>query len=152
MNRLLATALFVTPFLILPSRGIADPIRNLVVFGDGFSTNICTDVAEIWVESLAATLGADLYNYASAGATTSDIQEQINSMTSTNSTLYVVWAGANDLRSIPSGVDPADSIAVAVSNVLTAVRTLVDGHGARKVVVPNVPNLGIVPEVFGTDE
>jgi len=151
MNKqLLPTALFLLAFLSLPSRGIADSIQNLVVFGDGFSTHVSPDVTEVWVESLAAALGADLYNYASTGATTTHIQEQMDSMSTVGngSTLYIVWAVANDLRGILDGTSPDGAPGDAASNVGVAIQSLVDTHRARKVVVPNVPNLGVVPGVY----
>jgi len=57
--------------------------------------------------------------------------------------LYVVWAGANDYLSV---VD-LDPISV-VGNVIGAVQTLYD-KGARNFIVPNLPDLGLVPRNRG---
>jgi outer membrane lipase/esterase len=58
--------------------------------------------------------------------------------------LYTVWAGANDLFSI---TDPATAPAViggAVTAHITAIATL-QGAGARYVLVPALPDLGLTP-------
>ncbi len=52
--------------------------------------------------------------------------------------LYFVWGGANDLR---GGV----SIATAIGNLSTIVSTL-HTLGARKFLLPNLPDLGLTPE------
>jgi outer membrane lipase/esterase len=65
--------------------------------------------------------------------------------------LYVVFAGSNDLADALTAFvflhqDPTPTIAKAVQgikNVITAFETA----GARTVLVPNMPNLGVVPSV-----
>jgi phospholipase/lecithinase/hemolysin len=53
--------------------------------------------------------------------------------------LYVVWAGANDYLSVVD-LDPTS----VVGNLVGAVQTLYD-KGARNFLVPNLPDLGLVP-------
>jgi len=65
--------------------------------------------------------------------------------------LYVVFSGSNDLSDALTALvflhqDPTATIAKAVQgikNVITAFETA----GARTVLVPNIPNLGVVPSV-----
>lgn len=57
--------------------------------------------------------------------------------------LYVVWAGANDYLSVIN-LDPIS----VVANVIGAVETLYD-KGARNFIVPNLPDLGLIPRNLG---
>ncbi len=57
--------------------------------------------------------------------------------------LYFIWAGANDLNQIGTS-DPVATINTAVSNIATAVTSLVQS-GAKNIVVVQTPNLGRVP-------
>jgi phospholipase/lecithinase/hemolysin len=62
--------------------------------------------------------------------------------------LYVLWAGANDLFNLPS--DPSDTEAIgqflanSVQNIATAI-TQLTARGAQAFVIPNLPNLGLLP-------
>jgi cholinesterase len=61
--------------------------------------------------------------------------------------LYVVWGGANDFLGASSLGDPAVAqsiIADAVANLAQSV-TLLYAHGARHFLVPNLPDLGLIP-------
>jgi len=61
--------------------------------------------------------------------------------------LYLVWAGANDVRA--ALFDPANAgsiIATGVGNMQTMLTDLVTA-GAQHILVPNVPDLGLIPEV-----
>jgi outer membrane lipase/esterase len=62
-------------------------------------------------------------------------------------TLYVVFSGSNDIADILARrLDPATTIATTVNgirDVILAFRSV----GARHILVPNVPNLGVVPSV-----
>lgn len=55
--------------------------------------------------------------------------------------LYTVWGGANDLRANPT----IGSITTAVNNLSTIVSGL-HALGARKFLLPNLPDLGLTPE------
>jgi phospholipase/lecithinase/hemolysin len=59
--------------------------------------------------------------------------------------LYVVWAGANDFLTLPQDpVAAIQSVLASVGNVTKAVSTLAK-LGAKTIVVPNLPNLGVTP-------
>jgi len=115
----------------------------------------------IWVEDLAPTLGLTFNpanDFALGGSTTGTqntgnipgvpplpaLQQQIDSFTSTNlkadpNALYVVYAGANDYL----GAGTTD-VKTVVNNLTTAVTKLA-AVGARNFMVPNLPNLGVLP-------
>lgn len=116
----------------------------------------------VWVEFLAAELGVPVQDYALGGALTGranlfddpgipaefpglldeiDMFLALNGGVADPRALYVVWAGANDFFLAPA---PA-TIAPAVTNLVTAVRTLAD-RGARHIVVPTMPDLGLTPD------
>lgn len=58
--------------------------------------------------------------------------------------LYTVWGGANDLFFVAGG-GPPSSIATAVASQIGVVATLTNA-GARYVLVPTVPDLGLTPQ------
>ncbi len=58
--------------------------------------------------------------------------------------LYILWAGSNDLLTPAAGLTPEAAVVQAVSNLVQAVAVL-QQHGARRIVVSSVPNLGITP-------
>lgn len=116
----------------------------------------------VWVELLAAELGVPLQDYAFGGALTGrtnlfddpgipaefpglldeiDLFLSLNGGVADPGALYVVWAGANDFFLAPA---PA-TIGPAVRNLMTAVRTLTH-RGARHIVVPTMPDLGLTPD------
>ena len=119
----------------------------------------------VWVETLAPQLALTFdpnLNFAVGGATTGIIntsnnllpegtppfliglQTQINEFIAETPTtdpdaLYVVWAGANDYL----GGENLD-VQSTVDNLLGAVNKLAD-TGAKNFVLPNLPDLGIIP-------
>ena len=120
------------------------------------------------VEQLATKLGLPLADFAFAGAT-SGIGNEFDGGTQTSpghyglpgmayevastiagikaspftpSSLFVVWGGANDL--LANG-----SPAVAAQDIDTIVGTL-EAAGARHILVPGVPDLGLTPDFLGT--
>lgn len=116
----------------------------------------------VWVEFLANELGVPVQDYALGGALTGrvnlfddpgipaefpgvldeiDIFLALNGGIADPHALYVVWAGANDFFVAPAPT----TIAPAVANLLSAVRTLAD-RGARHIVVPTMPDLGLTPD------
>ncbi len=134
---------------------------------------------DIWADYLMDDLGfepAQVQNFALGGATTgrdNGLDPLISSLTGTSvnlpglldqvdsylsalgdgpanpDSLYVVWAGANDLFNLPS--DPAavpGFLAQAVENIATAIGTLA-AAGADTFLVPNLPNLGLTPRALG---
>lgn len=62
--------------------------------------------------------------------------------------LFMVWAGANDLRdyleTATPASDPSATFASILGNLGQAVTTLY-GLGARNFLLPNIPNLGLTP-------
>lgn len=134
---------------------------------------------DIWVDYLTNDLGfeaSQVQNFAVGGATTgrdNGLDPLIGLLTGTEQnlpglldevdsylgalgsapanpdSLYVVWAGANDLFDLPS--DPAAIpafLANAVQNVATTITTLAQ-RGADTFLVPNLPNLGLTPRAMG---
>lgn len=115
----------------------------------------------IWVEYLAPTLGLtqnSANNFALGGSTTGTInsgnipgvpplpglQQQIDGFTATTLTadpnaLYIIYAGANDYL----GTGTRD--VTSVVNNLTRAVTKLAAVGARNFMVPNLPNLGVLP-------
>jgi phospholipase/lecithinase/hemolysin len=71
--------------------------------------------------------------------------------------LYVVWSGANDLTDIVAverkvGISDATSyFSQSVNDLALGLGVLVNS-GVRNLLVPNVPNIGITPEILALDE
>lgn len=127
---------------------------------------------KLWIEYTADALRMQIRpgdNYAVAGATTGrsnindglaglefpGLQDQIDSFTSQHTpsevtdSLCVVWAGANDFfAAIETGGSPQALIGNGVSNTAQAVVRLAQ-HGARHILVVNVPDLGLTPYAIG---
>lgn len=117
----------------------------------------------VWPEYLGAALSIPVQNFAYGGAQTNHanlfdglfgidfpgLSDEIDLVTGQSAVLdpdaiYVVWAGANDFRAALSKGQAPD-IAGMVNNILNAVGALYLA-GARHVVVPNLPDLGLTPE------
>jgi len=117
----------------------------------------------LWVENLAPRLGLSYNqntNFALAGAGSGTnhvspflpgMQQQITSFTTSHpvadpNALYVVWGGANDYLAIgnTSPTAPSENIGTAISNLAAA--------GARNFLVPNLPDLGMLPATRNTPE
>lgn len=127
----------------------------------------------IWAEYLAPDLNLDvsiLNDFAVGGATTGTanvnevrfgipdlpgLQDEIAAYTSSLSgpadpnAIYVVWAGANDFF-LPFAT-PQALIGNAMTNIATAVGTL-QAYGAKHILVPNLPDLGLTPYALLTDQ
>lgn len=118
------------------------------------------------VEQLAADLGVPLYDFAVAGATSgvgnyvdggtqttlgslglpgmeAEVAESAPLLASplTSTSLFVVWGGANDFV---IGGSPT----VAAGDIDAIVASL-EGDGARNILVPGLPNLGLTPDYYG---
>jgi phospholipase/lecithinase/hemolysin len=126
----------------------------------------------LWVEQLADALGMSIIpgdNYAVGGATTSyfnsnngvngrvypGLLQEITSFKATRSAaeaegaLFVVWAGANDFFvALATGQDPKVLIGNGVGSTVQAIQLLWQA-GARHIMVPNLPDLGITPYALG---
>ena len=59
--------------------------------------------------------------------------------------LYTVWGGANDLFSIAANPTQAQQIIGAAVTAQVGIVGTLQGAGARYVLVPNIPDLGITP-------
>ncbi|PIE61727.1 MAG: hypothetical protein CSA29_01775 [Desulfobacterales bacterium] len=133
--------------------------NSVVAFGDSLTDNgnlgRFTNNA-LWVETLAASLSLDLYDFAYSGATTDDfniapgypdkgLQWQLNHYYTTlmshsvslNDALFTVWAGANDL-------EINRFYETAAHNIGTALESLYN-DGARNFLVLNLPDIGVTP-------
>ena len=120
----------------------------------------------IWIEHLGMKQQldpAEVVSYAFAGATTGRENENddpangvyfpgmqdeldlfeldLNGAPADPGALYIVWAGANDFFVFGPSVD---TIAYGVSNTVTAVQRLYQ-LGARRIMVVNLPDLGLTP-------
>ena len=137
------------------SAGLALGYSTVVSFGDSLSDNgnvgRFTD-GPVWVELLADHYAVPLVDTAYGGATTgydnpaigSPITgltwqvEQFNTLAADS--LVTVWAGANDLLQLRSPVDAVANINAALENLYLS--------GGRNFLVPNLPDIGKVPENF----
>lgn len=123
-----------------------------------------------YADDLAARLGLPLApslaggtNYAYGGARTDShpsglplgVLSQVADYTTTHASadpnaLYIVFAGANNLQDALAAPTVADANAIvgqAVTDIGTALTTL-ESRGARHFLVPNAPDLGLVPRVL----
>lgn len=138
-------------------------------YSDGRFSN-----GDLWVDYLAEQIGLEatsIQNFAFGGAMTgtgngleallgadlpglaNEIDTYLSSLgaegTADPNGLYVVWAGANDLFNLPA--NPADIptfLTSSVQNIATAITRLVE-RGADTFLVPNLPNLGLLPRNLG---
>jgi phospholipase/lecithinase/hemolysin len=62
------------------------------------------------------------------------------------STLYIVWGGANDVFAAMEQPDPLTKLNAAAASLQGIVADLI-AHGASDLLVPNLPDVGITPEV-----
>ena len=133
---------------------------------------------DLWVDYLIDDIGLEptqVQNFAVGGATTgrdNGLDPVIGSITGTNpnlpglldqvdsylgglgegganpDSLYVVWAGANDLFNLPSDPTAIPAfLANSVQNIATAISSLA-ARGADTFLVPNLPNLGLTPRTL----
>lgn len=71
-------------------------------------------------------------------------------------TLHVVWGGSNDLTDIVETViadpsfDPVSAIEATITDIVDIIDSLAAAD-ARNILVPNVPNLGLVPLITDTN-
>ena len=147
MKHILAGILLV--FLVFSGSAYAS-FSNIVAYGDSLSDNgdgngrYTDDWGFIWLEYLQFASGAELYDYAVGGATTSGVVSQVASSGIAEKTsdfiddsLFTVWAGANDITNYISVQD-------AIGNIKSVLDTLI-GLGADTLLVLNLPDLGNTP-------
>ena len=134
----------------------------------------------VMVEDLAKGLGVALHDYAYGGATSGTannlngsyglsglpgLSQEISGYVGTNSAdpngLYTVWAGADDALALFATLSPtsaltqieasaAQTIDTSTTNLADAVSTL-ESHGARHILVLNMPDLGRTPRALTDD-
>jgi len=163
-----AALIFVSLLLSIPAS--AD-FSQIVAFGDSLTDNgvnlFTGDLngidhfsnGDVWVEYLSQSRGIPLDDWAYGGAYTGigtnfdpdhyGLLWQIGGYltaypTLQSSSLYTIWAGGNDFLGLTAGADPTNTIAVATSNIVSAVNLLA-GAGAQNFLVLNLPDLGKTP-------
>lgn len=121
----------------------------------------------VWVERFAPLVGAQpnqQTNYAYGGAETGVLSRtnvpgvlgQVSQFALTGpggrgSGIFTVWAGGNDyFDRVRAGQDPAPLIPQTVGNIVTAVERLA-ALGGRTFLVPNLPDLGSIPDTRNSD-
>ena len=68
--------------------------------------------------------------------------------------LYVLWIGSNDMGDVLTGKNPvsvANGVGAAIANTLGDLTTSIAdlaGMGAKHFLIPNLPNLGLTPDVL----
>ena len=152
-------------------RVTAGVIPNSPPYFDGRFTNgpnyVDDLAADLHLSSKPFLAGGD--NYAFGGARTNfnslapsfDIRDQVRTYALATrhadpNALYIVFGGSNNLRDAidQATANPNNANAIATNTVQTAVSDLrsilntLAGLGARNVLVPDAPNLGLVPEVL----
>lgn len=63
--------------------------------------------------------------------------------------LYVLWGGGNDMRDLVGNASPLTAIATSLNNLEFMLDGLI-GSGATSFMVPNLPDLGKIPENRGS--
>jgi phospholipase/lecithinase/hemolysin len=124
----------------------------------------------LWHETLAPLIGVPLatasrvagpenFNYAYGGARLNDntgasagvlrqladYETRIGAGGADPSALYVVWAGGNDARDLVGNASPLTAITAGISALEGVLSSLLN-RGATQFLVPNLPDLGKIPE------
>jgi len=154
--RFLLTAL-VLVFGLFPSGAAASTYDSILAFGDSLSAITGTNTkttdgrwsnGPIWVEYLATSLGVGLTDMAVEGTSTSMLLSQVNSYgTISSSTLVTVWAGGADLPYLLGKTSPGTTYETAAYNLNSTIEALI-GKGASSFVIPNLLNVGVIPNVI----
>jgi phospholipase/lecithinase/hemolysin len=63
--------------------------------------------------------------------------------------LYIAWAGGNDMRDLVGSADPFAAIEATLDRLVGVLGRLIDS-GASTLLVPNLPDLGSIPEFRST--
>ena len=164
----LGVALLCAVFMTTMAAGTptSAPVSGLVVFGDSLSDNGNAgrfSDGPVWVEVIAERLGVGLKpsraggtNYAVGGARTqggaSDVRGQLASYLSArrghadSGALHIVSGGANDLLAAGCQANRDRVARSAAASLAASVDTLA-GAGAKRILVPNLPDIGYAPAV-----
>ncbi len=148
--------------------GHAFAFSKIVAFGDSLSDNGNADGygfgrwsnGPVWLDYLAAEMGAQLEDRALGGAKTSGHNSgsslygldwqvdlyvvQTGPGTDLSNVLFVIWAGGNDFLTMQPTDDPALVIANAINNIQGAMDDLL-AIGAKNILVMSLPDLGEAP-------
>lgn len=136
----------------------------------GYGANGRFSNGPVWHEPMATALGLPLAtrsrsggsNYAHGGARVNTATGQSEGViTQFNGwlagpgalgadpqALYAVWAGGNDMRDLVGNASPQAGVASSI-NALAGVLTGLVNAGAQTLLVPNLPDLGRIPENLG---
>jgi len=153
--------------MVSSNRAAAEPqptFDHLVVFGDSLS-----DMGNagrfsngpVWVEQLAAMLKLPLsaserggQNFAVGGARVEEgpqslraqVEEFLKLARPPGRTLYVVWGGGNDVLAAIGQPDALSKVNAAAASLKNVLADLI-AHGALDLLVPNLPDVSVTPEV-----
>lgn len=136
----------------------------------GYGANGRFSNGPVWHEPMATALGLPLAtrsrsggsNYAHGGARvdtatgqSEGVLTQFNGWLSgpgalgaDPQALYAIWAGGNDARDLVGNANPQPGVNSSI-NALAGVLTGLVNAGAQTLLVPNLPNLGRIPENLG---
>jgi phospholipase/lecithinase/hemolysin len=108
----------------------------------------------VWVEHFAEGIGIPLDDRAYGGSFTSDVLlQQVTPYVTfeevSPDALYTIWAGPNDF--LDSEVDPFLGVINAMEHIGMSV-ALLAAAGAEHFLIPNLPDLGLVPSVTETGD
>lgn len=139
----------------------------------GYGSNDRFSNGPVWHEYLADSLGVSRAqnsldggnNYAYGGARVDDETgfsaglitqknryfDDLDGASSDPEGLYIAWAGGNDMRDLVGEPEPANVINQRLDSLVTILSGLLDS-GANTLLVPNLPNLGQIPENAMTPE
>jgi len=153
--------------MVSSNRAAAEPqptFDHLVVFGDSLS-----DMGNagrfsngpVWVEQLAAMLKLPLsaserggQNFAVGGARVEEgpqslraqVEEFLKQPRPSGRTLYVIWGGGNDVLAAIGEPDALSKVTAAAASLKNVLAELI-AHGASDLLVPNLPDVSVTPEV-----
>lgn len=141
----------------------------------GYGSNGRFSNGDVWHEYLSADLGLNSTaihgdggnNYAYGGALASGgdgltgavalgMDEQINDYlgdqngaSSDGDALFITWVGGNDLRAMVGDVNPFAELEQTLDNMAASLAQLLNS-GVGTLLVPNLPDLGAIPEFVNT--
>lgn len=145
-------------------------VANLAGYGSNgrFSNGV------LWHETMATQLGlpaatasevsgANNWNYAYGGARVdnedgpstgvlrqyADYTARVGSAGADPDALFVLWAGGNDARDLVGNASPLAGINSSIASLQGVIAGLI-GQGATNFLVPNLPDLGKIPENRGS--
>lgn len=149
--------------------GNAEPIATAV----GYGSNGRFSNGPLWHEYLAAELGVENTansndggdNFAFGGARvdadggpstgflrqTTDYLAREGDTPANPDSLFVTWIGGNDMRDLVGADDPAAAIDQQLDTLMGSLGSLLDS-GVTQLLVPNLADLGPIPENRGTED